>query len=197
MSKEELLKLIQKSIADMEKKGYKLGGAGIINLGASNEKFEEVKKDFQEILDYVTKPVSKEESLKEDSKQSLPDFILDILSGKKEETKKKCDDENCPTLEGELCENCSAFENFEKDFGVKGSIFDEAYVVLNNRVFHIKYLLNPDGHEDIMIYPRSGNGLYKGYSLSALEEELNKAVKDKKYDEAQKILDIINENFKK
>lgn len=89
------------------------------------------------------------------------------------------------------CPNCFNFETFEQVLGKRNGKFDYAEVTLGGKEFEIKFWT--DGQDDnLMISPKAQPKFEPKGTLEELQVQLNQAVQNREYDQAQVLITMIN-----
>ncbi len=170
MSEETRMKsMVEQLVKDLKLKGVKVNSAAILNMEDTDLGKSKDAPDFDQIIKNAINKVREKQSQKEN---------------KEEENKKRESNEPC------FCPNCFNFENFEENLKGDGANFYYADVKLGGKVFNIKYYSGPYGKQ--FLAQEQGFKLDPQFNLEQLQELLSTAVANKRYDEAQTIVDAIN-----
>lgn len=226
LNKEEMKKLVEELVKSLAQKGISVGGGAVLKF-KDNGEIESVDGfgSFDPKKIFGEKPVQKtpsflppdylEKVMKmsfETERSSLQSSLQQVVSklGEKlrergiitsqpvsesnEEVQEEVtedDNEDC------TCPSCLTFDNFEEKLGKKGPNFDYGEVTLGGKKFKIKYHVADSGEENISMRDCSEDVDLKNSTTEALQLFLQEAVRDKKFDKAQLILNAIQERKNK
>ena len=155
----------------------------------SKEQFESERKELKNTLEELVGKLT--QKLKERGITSPTPLQQPVSESNEEVQEEVTEDADC------TCPSCLNYDNFEEKLTKKGPNFDYAQIHLGGKLFKIKYHVSESGEENISMRDCSEDIDFDNSTTEALQLMLQEAVKEKKFDKAQKLLNAIQERKNK
>ena len=94
-----------------------------------------------------------------------------------------------------FCPNCFRFDNFQEKLAPLGGEFGYHEFIMFGEIFQVKGHKDPKGELNIMLQKKEEEKVaidYSKWPVENLQVELNKVIQEKDFEEAQVILNVLN-----